>query len=74
MLLEDLAELHKNKDLMAGSPEVAPGIDSFNKFEQHKIKSNESTPNKGQQMMNLEEIRQKSLMEREKDLSQNALE
>ena len=70
MLLEDLAELHKNKDLLAGSPAVAPGIDSFNNYDQHnKLQSNESTPNKGQQLMNLEEIRQKSLMEREKDLS-----
>ena len=38
MLLEDLNEIHKNKDLMAGSPAV--GMESFN-----KMKSNESSPN-----------------------------
>jgi len=42
MLLEDLNDLHKNKDLMGGSP---PGIDSFNKYEQHLMQSNEDSPN-----------------------------
>lgn len=75
LLLEDLNEIHQHKDLQQMKMGNSPAIDSFQKYEQLKHRSNEGSPVGGPgRPLNVEEIRKKSLLDRGRDLSHSAYE